>query len=86
MAAASVAPKSFYANLDDVDGVALRTHDRRVFFQTEATGTWQELFDRDIPRLTRHGDIARAEAQRLADGPGYTWVLTCNQHRPRVAR
>jgi hypothetical protein len=79
-------PKARYAPLDDVSGVALRTPERRVFFQVEATGTWQELFDTDIPRLTLHGDIALTEAQRLADGPGSTWVLNRNQHRPRVAR
>jgi hypothetical protein len=73
-----------YAHLDDVHGVALRTPERRVFFQSEVTGTWQELFDVDIPRLTMHGDVALADAQRLADGPGYTWVIRRNTEHARA--
>ena len=75
-----------YAHLDGIGGVAMRTPERRVFFQTETTGLWIELYDTDIPRLTLNGDVALVEMQKYVDGPGYAWVINKNTERPRTKR
>lgn len=74
-----------YAHLDGIAGVAMRTPERRVFFQAEATGLWKELYDADIPRLTLNGDVALVERQKYADGPGYSWVIRKNTEHARQA-
>jgi hypothetical protein len=49
-------------------GIAMRTPDHRVFFQTEATGTWTELHDADAANLHLHGRVDLALAAAVEDG------------------
>ena len=49
-------------------GIAMRTSDGRVFFQTEATGLWRELFDADATNLHLHGRCDISLSQAIVDG------------------
>jgi hypothetical protein len=49
-------------------GIAMRTPEGRVFFQSDSTGLWSELFDADASRLQLHGRVDLAMAQRIVDG------------------
>lgn len=59
---------AYYASLDNVPGIALRTATGDVHFRAEHTGLWTQLYDADAPRLHLHGHCALANAQALADG------------------
>jgi hypothetical protein len=76
---------AFYAHLDNTEGIALRTADGLVFFQSEATGTWTQLYDADAPRLTLCGRVDLADAQRLADGNVFAWIERRNTEHAKVA-
>ena len=52
----------------ETTGIAIRTPDRRVFFQADSTGLWTELFDADAARLHLHGRTDLAMAARIVDG------------------
>jgi hypothetical protein len=65
-AAASLKTVARYARLDTViEGYAVRTPDRRVFFLDGTTVT--ELTNADIPRLTLLGDVTLVEEQQQSD-------------------
>jgi hypothetical protein len=49
-------------------GIALRNPEGRVFFQTEQTGAWQELFDVDAVNLHLHGRCDLVLAASIRDG------------------
>jgi len=57
----------FYHNVG-VSGIAMRTADRRVFFQPDTTGTWRELADADAPNLHLHGRVDLVLSQAICDG------------------
>jgi hypothetical protein len=78
--------KVFYAPLERLPGFAYRDQAAVVWFVEEDGGARWLLHDVDRPALTLNGRVDLAQAQALADGPGYAWVLNRNQHRPRVAR
>jgi hypothetical protein len=61
-------PIAFYAMLANELGTALRDHEGRVFFRTEATGLWTELGNADAGCLTLYGRVDIADAQLLKDG------------------
>jgi len=75
--AASLKTVARYARLDEViEGYAIRTADRKVFF---LDGTHViELTNADIPRLTLLGDVEAAERQWTLDQirHGYAGVAT----------
>lgn len=74
-----------YAHLGGVPGLAMCTPERRVFFRTEATAQWTELFDVDIPRLQLNGDVALVQAQAAVDGELLAFVARRNEEHPRQA-
>jgi hypothetical protein len=49
---------AYNATLDNVHGIAQRNKRGEVWFVDDVGGPWQQLFDRDIPRLHLHGRIA----------------------------
>ena len=63
---------AFYATLFNQNvgttGIAMRTTEGRVFFQTEATGLWRELFDADATNLHLHGRCDISLSQAIVDG------------------
>lgn len=61
-------PVAFYASLDALPGIAMRTTAGQVCFLTEATGLWTELHDADAPRLVLYGKMDLADSQMAADG------------------
>jgi hypothetical protein len=63
---ASLKTVARYARLDDtIEGYAIRTPDRRVFFLDGTAVT--ELTNADISRLTLLGDVSLVEAQQHYD-------------------
>jgi hypothetical protein len=59
---------TFFTNNTGISGIAMRTQDNRVFFQSDATGLWTELFDADAPRLHLHGRTDLVLVQSIVDG------------------
>jgi hypothetical protein len=51
-----------------VSGLAMRDATDHVFFCDDATQTWRELFDADVPSLHLHGRVDLALAAQLSDG------------------
>lgn len=78
----TVAYRAFLRNLP---GVAMRTPDRRVFFADDATQTWRELFDADVPTLQLNGRIDVYEAQWVADGNVFAWIERRNTEHTKAA-
>jgi hypothetical protein len=52
----------------------------------EEDGSRWLLHDVDRLALTLNGRVDLAQAQALADGPGYSWVIRRNTEHARVAR
>ena len=73
---------AYFAHLDNIAGLALRTTDGRVHFQAEHTGLWTPLTNADAPRLLLHGRMDIADAQALTDHRhgGYAAICTSRQH------
>lgn len=59
---------TFFINNVGVTGIAMRTPDRKVFFQDDRTATWRELGNADAAQLTLHGRIDLILEAALADG------------------
>ena len=49
-------------------GIAMRTPDRHVYFQADATGQWRELCDADASSLQLHGRTDLVLSQAILDG------------------
>jgi hypothetical protein len=59
---------TFSSNFVEITGIAMRTPDRRVFFQADSTGLWTELHDADASRMHLHGRVDLDLAARIQDG------------------
>ena len=61
-------PFGCYTNPGTVEGLALRSLDDTVHFQTTRTGAWTTLTNADAPALHLHGRCDLADTQALLDG------------------
>jgi hypothetical protein len=81
-------PRTKYAQLDGVAGIALCDAQGTVSFLTEAIGLWTTLTTADLPRLVLCGDVALVAAQKLQDerfGSLYGLIEWRNTEHARVA-
>jgi hypothetical protein len=46
----------------------MRTERNQVFFQSDSTGLWTELFDADAGRLHLHGRVDLVLSAQISDG------------------
>ena len=59
---------TFFQNNVGISGIAMRTTDGRVLFQTDHTGLWTELHDGAAPHLHLHGRVNLVQVQAIIDG------------------
>jgi hypothetical protein len=66
-------------------GMALRDTRGQVAFRDDLLGTWTALDNTRIADLILCGDVALADAQRIADGDVFAWIERRNTEHAKVA-